>query len=288
MPDLKYIFNNDYSRLNSVNALYNITSRLTNVPVFPTLSGSEGLSARIPGRGALNANGKFIYSDFDTFTGPLGELNFQPNFENTDSSISDSNYFFDFGDGTTGSGLSTFHIYESPGLYNVTFVVTDSAGNFFKGVQEKKLKVIDPLQDSLYLTLDGLSTQKSSIPERIITVTRFNSLNSSRVLSANDYSINLSVSGQANIFYTNNDYYNDNNFQYKKGSYLIKDVGNNFEVIDSIKTSSDNIFANYTVPTIVSTISALSVLNLNFSPKQLDNSIFIGTSGRATFRYFED
>tara|TARA_R110002096_G_scaffold44882_4_gene121290 strand:- start:539 stop:1405 length:867 start_codon:yes stop_codon:yes gene_type:complete len=288
MPSLNYIFSNDYSRLNSVNALYNITSRLTNVPIFPTLSGSEGLSARIPGSSKLNANGKFIYSEFDTFTGPLGELNFQPNFENTDSSISDSNYFFDFGDGTTGTGLSTFHIYDSPGLYNVTFVVTDSAGNFFKGVQEKLIKVIDPLQDSLFLTFDGLSTQKSSIPDRIITVTRFNSLYSSRILSANEYTVNLSVSGHANTFYTNNEYFNDNNFQYKKGSYLIKDIGDNFEVIDSIKTTSDNIYATYTVPTVVSTISALSVLNLNFTPKNVDNSIFIGTSGRATFRYFED
>tara|TARA_R110000851_G_scaffold7150_7_gene28093 strand:+ start:2902 stop:3768 length:867 start_codon:yes stop_codon:yes gene_type:complete len=288
MPSLNYIFSNDYSRLNSVNALYNITSRLTNVPIFPTLSGSEGLSARIPGSSKLNANGKFIYSEFDTFTGPLGELNFQPNFENTDSSISDSNYFFDFGDGTTGTGLSTFHIYDSPGLYNVTFVVTDSAGNFFKGVQEKLIKVIDPLQDSLFLTFDGLSTQKSSIPDRVITVTRFNSLYSSRILSANEYTVNLSVSGHANTFYTNNEYFNDNNFQYKKGSYLIKDIGDNFEVIDSIKTTSDNIYATYTVPTVVSTISALSVLNLNFTPKNVDNSIFIGTSGRATFRYFED
>ena len=275
MPSLNYIFSNDYSRLNSVNALYNITSRLTNVPIFPTLSGSEGLSARIPGSSKLNANGKFIYSEFDTFTGPLGELNFQPNFENTDS----------------------------PGLYNVTFVVTDSAGNFFKGVQEKLIKVIDPLQDSLFLTFDGLSTQKSSIPDRVITVTRFNSLYSSRILSANEYTVNLSVSGHANTFYTNNEYFNDNNFQYKKGSYLIKDIGDNFEVIDSIKTTSDNIYATYSVPTVVSTISALSVLNLNFipntilfetllnlnfTPKNVDNSIFIGTSGRATFRYFED
>lgn len=276
MPNISHTFNNDYSRLGTVNALYNITSKLTNVPIFPTLSGSEGLSAVLPGKEA-------IYSNFDTFTGPLGELNFQPNFENTDTSISDANYFFDFGDGTTGTGLSSFHRYESPGIYNVTFVVTDSAGNFFQGVQKKAIKVIDPLQDNLFLTIDGLSsgaTQKPSVPERVITVTRFNSLHNSRLLSANDFTINLSVSGQANTYYNNDEYYKDNNFQYKKGSYLIKDVGNNFEVIDSLKTSSDNIYATYTVPN--------SVLNLKLSPVREDNSVFIGTSGRGTFRYFED
>ena len=48
---------------------------------------------------------------------------------------------YDFGDGNIGTGLSATHTYKIPGDYNVTFVVTDSAGNFFRGLQPKKTKI---------------------------------------------------------------------------------------------------------------------------------------------------
>ena len=39
-------------------------------------------------------------------------------------------YEWDFGDGTSGSGVTTSHTYENEGKYNVALTVTDAAGNF--------------------------------------------------------------------------------------------------------------------------------------------------------------
>ena len=41
---------------------------------------------------------------------------------------SDLTYAWDFGDGSTGSGVAPEHIYAAPGTYEVTLTVTDSAG----------------------------------------------------------------------------------------------------------------------------------------------------------------
>jgi len=38
-------------------------------------------------------------------------------------------YTWDFGDGETGSGVSTEHLFKKPGSYNVTLVLTDNDGN---------------------------------------------------------------------------------------------------------------------------------------------------------------
>jgi len=40
-------------------------------------------------------------------------------------------YFWDFGDGTNGSGVVVEHVYSQPGTYVITLIVTDSSGNTF-------------------------------------------------------------------------------------------------------------------------------------------------------------
>jgi len=40
-------------------------------------------------------------------------------------------YQWDFGDGTTGSDVSPEHVYENPGEYTVTLVITDNNGNTY-------------------------------------------------------------------------------------------------------------------------------------------------------------
>ncbi|UCD13704.1 MAG: PKD domain-containing protein, partial [Thermoplasmatales archaeon] len=40
-------------------------------------------------------------------------------------------YFWDFGDGENGSGISLSHVYKNPGKYTVTLVVTDNNGNTY-------------------------------------------------------------------------------------------------------------------------------------------------------------
>jgi|GEM_PF-3822625 len=42
-----------------------------------------------------------------------------------------ASYFWDFGDGTNGSGVSVVHVYSQPGTYTVVLVVTDEDGNTY-------------------------------------------------------------------------------------------------------------------------------------------------------------
>lgn len=48
-------------------------------------------------------------------------------------------YVWDFGDGTSGSGVTTTHSYSKPGRYDVTLTVTDLAGN--AGTAEREIYV---------------------------------------------------------------------------------------------------------------------------------------------------
>ena len=73
-------------------------------------------------------------------TGPLARFSATPKFaypplETTfDASASSSvneaivSYDWDFGDGETGTGVVVTHTYEEKGIYEVTLIVTDSAG----------------------------------------------------------------------------------------------------------------------------------------------------------------
>jgi PKD repeat protein len=54
-----------------------------------------------------------------------------------------SSYSWSFGDGTTGSGATPTHTYESPGLYTVTLTVTDNYG-LVSSVASLRLEVIGP------------------------------------------------------------------------------------------------------------------------------------------------
>jgi PKD repeat protein len=42
-------------------------------------------------------------------------------------------YFWDFGDGATGSGANPTHAYAAPGTYKVTLVMFSGVGSAFPG-----------------------------------------------------------------------------------------------------------------------------------------------------------
>ena len=71
---------------------------------------------------------------------PVADFNFSGNFTENDTIMFDASgsfdvdgfivsYYWDFGDGEYGSGITLYHIYSSSGDYNVTLVVTDNNGN---------------------------------------------------------------------------------------------------------------------------------------------------------------
>jgi PKD repeat protein len=66
---------------------------------------------------------------------------------NFDASASTDNndivsYEWDFGDGTTGSGVTTTHQYTQTGTYTVTLTVKDAANN--SGSENLTMKIIPP------------------------------------------------------------------------------------------------------------------------------------------------
>jgi chitinase len=53
-----------------------------------------------------------------------------------------TSYQWDFGDGTTGSNVTTTHTYAAAGTYTVTLLVTDSEGQ--TGLIAKTVTVVNP------------------------------------------------------------------------------------------------------------------------------------------------
>ena len=210
------------------------------------------------------------------FTGELGGIFVVPKFLEADAFVSDTDFFIDFGDGTiVENNLSAFHRYSAPGNYPVTLVVTSSAGFLFKAFKNYVLNVEDPVPDKIFLTQDGIS-QKESESTVPFYITRFNSLNTSRELSANDYSIKLSVDGNNSPLQFEDEYLNNRNFQYQNKSFFFTSPDENFEVIENLKTSNTFIYGKISNngELVLSTLSA-------------EDSELVGTSGFASFRYFE-
>ena len=260
MPSLDYNFKNNYDSLDTVNAFYTVRNARTQTEEVTVDIGGNEFTA-------------------DAITGDLGELIFNPDFSTTDPIISDNNFFFDFGDGNIGTGLSAKHTYSLPGDYKVTFVVTDSAGNFFRSLQPKTIKVRDVIQDQIFLT-QTLSTQNFSRADSNLCITRYNSVNGSRLLSSNNFSINITVSGNKNDLTTQDSYNNDINFHLKNNSFFTEGLGKEFKVIDSIQTNNTLI---YGIPTIIGGKIVLSLTQLDS-----EETFFLGSSGFKPFRYIED
>jgi PKD repeat protein len=226
----------------------------------------------------LNTSG---IQTLSTFTGELGTLKYIVDFSdkgsgNVDPQISDLDYFVDFGDGVISNELSATHFYDMPGDYKVTLIVSDSANNLIKSTDEKIIRVKDPIPDQIIMTFGNRSDQFLSSPEAEFVVTRYNNVLTSRILSANNYKINLTVSGNNSTFFNESNYYKDRNSHLTRNAFFMDSIDKNFKVIDSISTTSTNIYGK------------IEGLNLVFNSNKSNDNFFIGTSGSGTFFYYED
>ena len=92
--------------------------------------------------------------------------------------------------------------------------VTVSAQYRIANLKDFVLNVKDPIPDKIFLTQDD--TQQFCSESNVqFYITRFNSLNTSKILSANDYSIKLSVDGNASTLQLEDEYLNNKNFKFK-------------------------------------------------------------------------
>lgn len=231
----------------------------------------------------FSANNSLGVNTVETFTGLVGELQIFIDFSRADGKISDNNYFIDFGDGSLSRSLTAKHAYQYPGDYNLTLVVTDSGNNYYKSSENRKIKVRDPLPDIINMSYLSAFQQNRSSPEATFLITRYNSKNATEILSSDQFSINLSVSGNQNRFYDQNSYYNEAYSHLNQSSFFMDQISNNYKVIDSVQTTSDLIYGKLSADS-----APIPEISIQFeSSKKLDN-FFIGSSGFATFLYYED
>ena len=249
---MKYSFNKDYSSLSSIHIpldVYDIT--------FNKILGENA-----------------VISTSAVYT-TIGGIYAIPNFASADPTVSDTNFFIDFGDGTiVENELSAFHTYKVPGNYQVTLVTTNSADQFFRSTNNHILNVKDPVPDKIFLNQDTGQQRESEGTEKFY-LTRFNSIITSQELSANDYKIKLSVDNNTSNVQFADTYLDNENFQYQNKSFFFTSPDKDFEIIDSIKTDSTLIYGK------------LDAGNLKLSTVSASDTVLVGTSGSAIFRYFE-
>jgi len=254
---MSYSFNKDYSTLSGISIPLNIYNSNKN----------QVLGTVIP------------TSQSSIYTGELGGVYAVPDFLSADSTISDTDFFIDFGDGTIiENNLSAFHTYITSGNYPITLVVTNSAGSFFRSNNSYIVNITDPVPDKIYITNDGDKVPQQNASESTVKfyITRFNNIVTSRDLSANNYRIKLSVDGNSSKLQQEEDYLENENFQYQQRSFFFTAPNENFKVISNVETTSDFIYGRLDESDnlILSTLSA-------------SNTILVGTSGFGSFRYFE-
>ena len=85
---------------------------------------------------------------------------------NASNSIGGTDFFWDFGDGTFGSGVTTSHTYPDPGNYTVKLTIRNEDGNIssattFVNISESALAKDTP---------QGLDTMTFEIPMELIII----------------------------------------------------------------------------------------------------------------------
>jgi len=218
------------------------------------------------------------------YCGDIDTVTCYPVFDNLPSQlnfIENWGYYIDFGDGTIVSSLTAKHNYEIPGTYKITLVVADSANNLFKSVFTPSIEAYNLIPDRLTFTyLSGNSAYSSSanIPLQIV---RTNSFQTYPSLSAEGYSVKLSVSGNRSKFQTISSYETDQYSHLKLFSMFT--LSGDVYPLNEVVTTCDKIYAQ---------ISPLTnqILYSNSETSGIGgvDTVFVGTSGIVNIYYYED
>lgn len=218
------------------------------------------------------------------YCGQIDTVRCYPDFNNLPSQlnfIENWGYYIDMGDGTILNGLTAFHNYKTPGSYNITLVVTDSASNLYRSADIKTIQALNLIPDSISMTYLSGNTIESSTVKNQILITRFNSFQTYPMLSATGYSINLSVSGNRSPLQTLSTYDDDKYSHLKLFSAFVKD--NDILPITQIDTTVDKIYAQVNPQDNKIILGSSESFGVKGYP-----TVFVGTSGIAKVFYYED
>tara|TARA_R110000824_G_scaffold356721_2_gene543976 strand:- start:22452 stop:24701 length:2250 start_codon:yes stop_codon:yes gene_type:complete len=187
---------------------------------------------------------------------------------------------FDFGDGTYGNTLTSNHVYEYPGVYNVRMVLRDCNNNSILASYSTDVTIHDYITNTFTVTAGPVKTNilNLSAGEFSNAIT----INSQSPFYQDFQDIYFSVSGcdVPNYYNLNANRFNNlkkfNSF-YKKG-YIPSLSGFEYEDINKISLSSANIYVrlsgnNYTSGKGPSAFAIVNSLSTHIS------SINVGSSG---------
>ena len=209
---------------------------------------------------------------------------FYPDWIENSSEYSQNNIIWDFGDGTTFVGPSASYFYKFPGHYEVSATFFDKQGSAYTITCSTKLTAFNAMPDTLVFDkftpsqLEGIYLLPAGKKSEPLKIYRYNSWQSDKQLSKNNYTINLYASGCNSAYFSPEDYYKGRYSHLRNFFGFIETVISNdissTTVVDNTTTTSVSVFAE-------PLFDDLGNITFNFSSQPLPNSVFAGTTGSA-------
>jgi hypothetical protein len=213
---------------------------------------------------------------------PITPFTFIPVFDDGMSAeYSKQNIYWDFGDGTMSQEITAVHHYAMPGWYNVKCYVLGKKGIGYLSNFSQNILVKDFISDTITISATNNKTQ-AGIAQNPFIVYRFNSWQTYNALSAEGYTIKLSMTGNNAPLLHVPTYNKDKWGHLKPSARFESDVYNNYTEkydrtpIDSFQTTNNEIYVrNYN--------NEIVLCNKND-----DGACFAGTSGQKVIYFIDD
>jgi len=213
-----------------------------------------------------------------TYTLDITPLTFSAILSSDNLSISDKKALWNFGDGTASTELSATHYYPWPGIYDVTFYAYASSGDTVLACRNFQVTAFNYVGDFLYsqyINDEKIASYNSGNVSDPITITRFNSWQSVKSVSATGYTIFFYASGSNSDYLDLKNYVKDPWGHLQSYFFFCEKAGTRFGIVSSSVTTSDPIYVYVSNGQIVETSYPYQGTSL------------AGTSGQTTIYYVD-
>ena len=199
--------------------------------------------------------------------------------------ISYKNVSWEWGDGTTGFGVSASKVYNQPGVYNVKCIMVDKDGHSHESTNSPKISAYNYFGDQINWYTDSTESSQTEVVTagRIsnpLNLERFNSWQSYNTLSATGYTINLYASGSESEYISRDQYLTDKYSHLRKTHRFVKSNEDQTPVHTLSTTNTEVYFKAVESTTPGGTLTRVTSAD--------ESSVFVGTSGYNTIHYMDD
>ena len=220
----------------------------------------------------LDYKNESVLSSYNLNITPLTFKARIPNTDQEDTPLNDAKATFDFGDGTFGHNLTSTHVYEYPGQYNVRMVLRDCNNNAVLGTYNADVNIHD------YITNTFTATWPNSGPLPLSANLNLSAGEFSQPITINSQTpfyqdfqdIFFSLSGNwSNFFNLEKNRFNDlkTYWSFYNKNYIDSLSGYEYVPIKKVSLSSTNIYAQLSNGVIVNCLSSSL------------SSVLVGSSG---------